>query len=320
MRNYLTSGLLLLALLLGSTLSASVVQDNEVGIASYYSDAFQGRRTASGESYDMNKMTAAHKSLPFGTIIRVTRLDNKKSVKVRINDRGPYIKGRIVDLSKAAAIQLDLVNDGKAQVEVVVVGQSDTAPSTTVVSPPTPTARDLVVSKKPEVKVPEDRPSEYANKSVELPRKPKLVQDTPKTNVSPTTVAAPKKPNLKVEKKQPATKPVDAGKRVEKAKRVIAKDYQLYDLYKIQLLRPERTGFGVQVASLSQYEYVMKQVAELQEGWFNNILINVEKGKNNEPNYKIILGPFADRETAESYKKQLKKNKKINGFVVDLSK
>lgn len=78
----------------------------QVGVASWYGNKFHGRRTASGERYNMHAYTAAHKNLPFGTILRVTNLDNDKSVLVRINDRGPYIRGRIIDLSRAAAQEI----------------------------------------------------------------------------------------------------------------------------------------------------------------------------------------------------------------------
>src|SRR5687767_1435960 len=77
-----------------------------VGIASYYGSAHQGRKTASGERFDMNKLTAAHRTLPFGQKVRVTNLGNQRSVIVRINDRGPFVRGRIIDLSQAAAQEL----------------------------------------------------------------------------------------------------------------------------------------------------------------------------------------------------------------------
>jgi rare lipoprotein A len=78
----------------------------EEGMASYYADALQGRRTASGELFDMHALTAAHRTLPFGTRVEVTNLENGRSVVVRINDRGPYAEGRVIDLSQAAAREL----------------------------------------------------------------------------------------------------------------------------------------------------------------------------------------------------------------------
>lgn len=93
----------------------------QTGKASFYADKFEGRPTASGEKYKHNKLTAAHKSLPFGTLIRVTNLKNNLSVEVTVNDRGPYIEGRIVDLSKSAAEKLEFINIGLADVKVEVV-------------------------------------------------------------------------------------------------------------------------------------------------------------------------------------------------------
>ncbi|MEM6362373.1 MAG: septal ring lytic transglycosylase RlpA family protein [Bacteroidota bacterium] len=93
----------------------------EKGKASYYADKFKGRPTASGAKYMPNKLTAAHKKLPFGTLVKVTNLKNGKSVKVTINDRGPFIKGRIIDLSKAAAKKIDLIKDGVVDVEIKVL-------------------------------------------------------------------------------------------------------------------------------------------------------------------------------------------------------
>ncbi len=90
------------------------------GVASYYGKKFHGRRTASGERYNMNAMTAAHRTLAFGTRVKVTHLKNGRSVYVRINDRGPFIKGRIIDLSHAAARKLGMVSQGVARVRVVV--------------------------------------------------------------------------------------------------------------------------------------------------------------------------------------------------------
>src|SRR5689334_4107205 len=93
--------ILLLAgsVIISATLSAQI----QTGKASFYADSFEGNPTASGEKYRANKFTAAHKTLPFGTVVKVTNLANKESVNVTINDRGPYVEGRVIDLSKAAA-------------------------------------------------------------------------------------------------------------------------------------------------------------------------------------------------------------------------
>lgn len=89
-----------------------------VGMASYYGKKFHGRKTASGERFNMYAMTAAHKGLPFGAMVRVTHLKNGRSIMVRINDRGPFAKGRIIDLSYAAAKRLGMLAQGVAKVRL----------------------------------------------------------------------------------------------------------------------------------------------------------------------------------------------------------
>lgn len=93
---------------------------SETGVASWYGKKFHGRKTASGERYNQNKMTAAHRTLPFGTRVRVKNRDNGKSVVVTINDRGPFKKGRVIDVSRAAAKKLDMINSGTARVRISV--------------------------------------------------------------------------------------------------------------------------------------------------------------------------------------------------------
>jgi rare lipoprotein A len=94
----------------------------ERGIASWYGKDFHGRKTSSGEVYNMYAMTAAHKTLPLGTYVRVRNLDNGKEVDVRINDRGPFVAGRIIDLSYTGAKQMGIVGPGTAPVEVTALG------------------------------------------------------------------------------------------------------------------------------------------------------------------------------------------------------
>ncbi|MEO1251466.1 MAG: septal ring lytic transglycosylase RlpA family protein [Pseudomonadota bacterium] len=89
---------------------------SECGGASYYADSLAGNSTASGEPYTPTQLTAAHKTLPFGTIVRVERADTGASVEVRVNDRGPFTAGRVIDLSRAAAERIDLIRDGVADV------------------------------------------------------------------------------------------------------------------------------------------------------------------------------------------------------------
>lgn len=106
---------------------AAPTQRVEIGKAGYYADSLHGRNTASGEKYDKYEFTCAHKTLAFGTKIKVTRLDNNKSVVVKVNDRGPYVEGFVTDVSRAAAEKLDLIKIGITKVKIELVEASPTA-------------------------------------------------------------------------------------------------------------------------------------------------------------------------------------------------
>ncbi|MCA6379626.1 MAG: septal ring lytic transglycosylase RlpA family protein [Cytophagales bacterium] len=104
---------------------ASAMAQVQVGKASFYADKFEGSPTASGEKYRASRLTAAHKTLPFGTKVRVTNLANNESVVVTINDRGPFVEGRIIDVSKSAAERLSFFNQGTAEVKLEIVDATD---------------------------------------------------------------------------------------------------------------------------------------------------------------------------------------------------
>ncbi len=296
------------ALLLFCSLSflSAYAQQTEYGQASFYDDSFQGSMTAFNVKYDKNELTASHKIYPFGTLLRVTRLDNKKSVVVKVIDKGPYIKGRVVDLSKKAALQLGMVADGVANVKVELEKKAATTESPSLVANKTTTTKP----KPEEVPAGFDAPPKKVATTTKQPTQ--AVSNPPAT--TKTTAAATKTPasSTKVKEKATATKATV---------RLVKQDYTQYGLYKIQLERPVKKGFGVQVASLENYESVLRQVANLQAKSFDNILISIEKDDKIKTKtvYKIILGPHDTEAAATSYKSNLKKRYKMNGFVVDLA-
>jgi rare lipoprotein A len=104
------------------------IGQTETGIASWYGVPYNGRRSANGEIFDMEKLTAAHRSLPFDTWVEVTNLENKKRVDVRITDRGPFVKGRIIDLSQAAAREIDMITAGVVRVKLKVISKPKKEP------------------------------------------------------------------------------------------------------------------------------------------------------------------------------------------------
>jgi rare lipoprotein A len=129
--------LVLIAVIVGAFLSSCATKTTTVmkpkhsaeGYASWYGPRFHGKKTANGERYNQNDMTAAHKKLPFGTKVRVINLNNNKSVIVRINDRGPYVRGRIIDVSKKAAMELAMLGSGTAPVRIETLEVVEVTPA-----------------------------------------------------------------------------------------------------------------------------------------------------------------------------------------------
>ncbi len=121
-------GALMISIICFALLSFPLAAESEIikleAVASYYGEEFQGRPTSSGEIFDMNALTAAHKTLPFGTMLEVTNLENGRKSVVRVNDRGPFVAGRELDVSKAAAYELGMVSTGTARVSIRRIGGS----------------------------------------------------------------------------------------------------------------------------------------------------------------------------------------------------
>ncbi len=305
MKNFLS--FVLTPLLLFVSLTSLQAQDEEYGLASYYSDEFDGRKTAYGDTYNKEKLTTAHKKHPYGTILKITRLDNNKSVTVKVIDKGPFIRGRVVDLSRKAAERISLVDVGVAEVKVEVVSKMAKE------APP----RKEIATTPPKAKVPVDRPSSFSD---ETKAPAAIAQKESSTTTKKPSTPARSAASVSREKSAASTDELTAkGKSTNTTAkpRLVGQDYTKYGLYKIVLEKPSQKGYGVQVASLSNYENVLRQVADLQAKWFDNILLSVEKGQA-KPVYKIILGPFDSESQADNYKKDLQRKHKVKGFVLSL--
>jgi rare lipoprotein A len=118
--------------------TAARLGSTETGLASWYGNPYHGRRAANGEIYDMEKMTAAHRTLPFGTWVRVKNLENNQTVDVRITDRGPFVGGRILDLSHAAAVSIAMIGPGTAKVKITVIAKPAVVETAVVPALPVP--------------------------------------------------------------------------------------------------------------------------------------------------------------------------------------
>lgn len=303
---------------IGQTTAAQNVGETELGKASYYSDDFNGRKTGYGDTYDMNALVGSHKRFPYGSRVRVTRLDNNRSVVVRIIDQGPYVQGRIIDLSRRAAEVLGMIGMKEADVRIELLeapGQANVARSTTSL-PESPAAqgptgyeaaaqRAAAADLNPTAAPPAPEPAPTSTVTVTpIPKEvtrtepeptPAPATPTQTRTATPTATAAPAEKQAAAERKMLRTGEIKNG------------------LYRIRIEEPAREGYAVQVSSLSNYDSVMRKIAELQKQWFDNILLSVEGEK-----YKILLGPFPEEKSAQRYEKDLLRKYKIKGFTVSL--
>lgn len=289
----------ILLLVLPFFLSSSIPAQ-EFGIASVYQDKFHGKITAYGRTYNKNELVAAHKKHLPGTFLRVTRLDNKKQVTVEVIDRGPFVTGRIIDLSSQAAKVLGMLEEGVANVKVEVVQRGKPVQST------------ALAEAEPSRPSPQETPSSYEETTAE--RIP--------TQATETTAAEDTREPAETTAKEPApaektltTKGEEETPQTKATEPLEGKSFTFFDVHKMVLKKAPATPFGVQVAYLSNFESLLKQVANLQAQFYDNILFSREDGENGDLGYKVILGAFETEDKAKAYQNSLAK-KGIKGFVV----
>lgn len=257
----------------------------EFGKAGYYADSLHGRKTASGEKYDKKLLTCAHKSLPFGTKIRVTRLDNKHSVIVKVNDRGPFAEGYVVDVSRKAAEELGLIRAGNARVKIEVVekpapgtGKLTAAGTKAAAAKPAATAAATQLV----------RPAQYstASKSAATLTAKGAAETTAAGTGEPVKAAPPRKS----------------------------------ELLKVDISSLEKKGFGVQVNTLNDADNVLPIIRKLRKEWPGKVLVTVERDEAADVNtYRVILGPFTERKVADAQQKLAERRGYKKCFVVDLA-
>lgn len=291
-----TFSILALTLVFLAGSAFSYPPQEEYGKAGWYADALHGRKTSSGEKYDKNAFTCSHKTLPYGTIVRVTRLDDKRAVDVRVNDRGHFKEGFIVDLSRRAAEEIGLVQDGSVRVKLEVV-------------------------EKPEDR--EQKQKEAAAAAVAAERADILRGSAPATYSNTAKIAAKGTSSTALK----TTQATAATVQPLKAKAVTVKGAaatttsMVTDLYQIDLAKPARKGFGVQVATLYSAANVLPEVNKLQGKWPGKVMVSVQPMPEDAEQsiYKLLLGPFTDRAAADKMLRDTPKKGYKKCFVVDLS-
>lgn len=224
------------------------------GVASYYADKFHGRTTASGERYDKTKHTAAHRTLPFGTVVRVSNEETGQSTVVRINDRGPFVPNRIIDLSRAAAEDIDLIKRGTAKVKVEIVGKEELG----------------------------------------KPQQPSVSGSLSAPNVGGVVMPPPSpSPSQKPEATTQETSQAPQGS--EDAKE---------EFYSLRVQTASMSGYGVQIASYMDLGNLLSQASCIDSSLLGLLKVQVTE-RNGSKGFKLIIGTFASKSEANTYRARL---------------
>jgi rare lipoprotein A len=262
------------------------------GIAQIYPDYHEGNPTALGEIFSQQQKTAAHKKLPLGTIVKVTRLDNGLTTTVRINDRGAYCDECVIDLSKAAAQELDLLGIGQARVKLTVIGSSSSNPSSYGVTAgigqePRFTSRGIQQPATQEYQTVPPSPNAYQlrDEPVLKARTPEPTSTMPSSAVTTTNLPS-----------TPATGLTTSTGQVN-------------------IIDVPISPFSVQLGAYGNYSNAERHVLKLQGQGFNNIFLLKELAKDGTALHRVIVAPFLSLEDAHDYAEDLADYHQIKGLV-----
>lgn len=274
--------------------TASASQEGETGIAMYYADYLHGQSTALGEIYNKYELTCSHMYHPKGTLLKVTRLDNNKTVTVRVNDRGNFQNNVIIDLSWAAAMELDLIKLGKAWVKVENAGYSNLNP----VNPNREVLSDRGVSS-----------YDYNNPTLnnsQLTTKSGYINDYYRSNT--TTTSDPNKPtwdNLTAKNPYATSNP---------------QSYETTARSAAMSSTALNSGYGIQVGSYTVYDNAERQVENLRNSGVSNTYIKESYSSSGAMLYRVVIGSFTSRADATSFLQRLRTSYIADGIVMSLSK
>ncbi len=291
---------------------------DETGDALFYADHFEGSPTALGETYHHHLMTAAHAKLPLGTIVKVTRMDNGLSTTVRINDRGAYCDNCVIDLSRAAAQQIDLLRVGRSRVMLTVLGYSNT-------NPPTPNEyRAPAVSSNLTARRPEASQTYTLSSGNPYNRQPAQGTVTARSGqntnrgsgqaINEYQVNAPEDYNNVI--------PVRDQPYQQQQQRVATTTARSPAPVKIErssgvnILREPLTGYAIQLGSYGQYANAERHVNTLQAKGFNSLFVMPQARQDGSTINRVIVAPFESIREAEDYLADLKEYHQMEGLII----
>lgn len=242
------------------------------GKASFYADKFEGRVTASGERYSHQKATCAHFSLPFGSLVKVTNLSNNVSLVLRVNDRGPFVPNRIIDLSRSAAEKLGLLPDGIADVRVELLDeQGNMAP---VLPQSEPASAYKPMASDPE------------------PPKPLPVKETFKPEPAKQPAAKPAQSSTLEPQSKPATIAVTQPETTQVSE---------LEIYTLNVNKKERGGFSLQIGSYKELANLLRIAEDLKVSLKKEVIVQVAT-VGNDKIYRLLVGHFSARKDAEQFR------------------
>jgi len=303
----------------------ATVQDplfDETGEAVYYADYFEGSPTALGETYHHHLMTAAHAKLPLGTIVKVTRLDNGLVTTVRINDRGAYCDNCVIDLSRAAAQQIDLIRVGRARVALTVLGFSNT-------NPPTPNGYDPpavsanLTARRPEAsqtyEISSGNPYNHqaavsgmtaksgdANAGMNgRALREYQVQYTPEDYSNTIPVREPQ---------QYAAR----GTTTARTPAAATTQPAVTTRGQVNILNQRLTGYAIQLGSYSKMANAERHVMALQEKGFNSLFVMPQQKADGTSINRVIVAPFQSIRQAEDYLADLRQYQQMEGLIISM--
>jgi rare lipoprotein A len=261
----------------------------ERGVASWYGEEFAGRTTANGEIFDPSQLTAAHRTLPFGTVLDITNPKTQQTVRVRVNDRGPYIGGRVIDLSYAAAQKIGLIEPGIGEVQIAVVrmGSGDREP---------PVPFEATVAEAPVVVPVVPPPSDAPRVPIPIPAEPTAPAVVDRIEVQTERAGVVTRTQVSADGRTLEEVPISGEAATPTAER--------YDARRVQSARAARTAKGqffVQVGAFS----VEANAKALQE---RLVAIGQKAWVDRTDLYRVRIGPFATRDEAAASRAALEAN------------
>ncbi len=290
------------AIICFSSLNAQII---ETGVTHFYADYLEGQKTAAGEVFQQRLFTAAHRTLPFGTMLKLTRVDNGLSTIVRVNDRGPYATSAVISISKAAALQLDLIRDGYAQVRIEYAGQQplpQAQRNTNEFTARTPGAnsganRTFLPYTPDEGFQPNGQLfEEKKTTGTNPPEYPKPVASYDFNERGVTRGLGNGRVNLPNQYETTARSPVSAA----------------------ALTTQGQSGFGIQLASYKEYSNAARQMKALQEQGLDQLFLLEGTSSAGVKLYRVIHGPFASHEVADQKKAEIRSRFLQDGLVIRL--